>query len=63
MFPSRRRTLPGKVSDLYDHLQRCYLCPANVKQDLMASRDAYEVNPEGDDLFFDLVWRRLGHDS
>jgi hypothetical protein len=63
MFPSRRRTLPGKVSDLYDHLQRCFLCPASVKQELMALRDGYEVDPEGDDLFFDQVWRRLGHES
>ena len=35
IFPARRRTLPTKIPDLQDHLRRCTLCPAAVKQKLL----------------------------
>lgn len=33
-FPARRRTLPTKIPDLHDHMQRCALCPDEIKKKL-----------------------------
>lgn len=67
MFPARRRTLPGKISDVYDHLRRCSLCPANVKEQLERLKhqldDGFLADRGSDRDFFDRVWSRLGHDS
>jgi hypothetical protein len=65
MFPARRRTLPGKVIDLYDHLCRCALCPAPVKEDLKRARSAYLTarHPGTDRAFFDRIWARLTPDE
>ena len=65
MFPARRRTLPGKVNDLYDHLRRCSLCPDSVKKQLSLAHRRSNQNmnsPSGGDReFFDRIWNRLGH--
>merc|ERR1712232_668300 len=34
-FPARRRTLPSKIKDLYDHLRRCQMCPTEVKKKIL----------------------------
>jgi hypothetical protein len=65
MFPARRRTLPSKVNDLYDHLCRCTLCPKPVK-DLIEStkhqmNTGFNADQGGDREFFDRVWSRLDH--
>jgi hypothetical protein len=65
MFPARRRTLPQKVSDLYDHLRRCTLCPQSVKDSLEQSKSQMTVSFRADQgsnrEFYDRVWSRLGH--
>ena len=61
MFPARRRTLRSKANDLYTHLKRCSLCPQEVKT-LLESLDSQraEGDAEGEKLFFDQIWARLG---
>lgn len=65
MFPARRRTLPSKVNDLYDHLRRCNLCPKAVKDVIENARHqmrmGFHSDQGGDREFFDRVWARLGH--
>lgn len=65
MFPARRRTLPSKVSDLYDHLRRCTVCPSQVKERLESlhhqMNTGFHADQGGDREFFDRVWNRLGH--
>ena len=67
MFPARRRTLPGKIADVHDHIRRCALTPSDVKQQLVQ----FHNQKPGEDFyadhgsykeFFDRVWSRLGHD-
>ena len=65
MFPARRRTLPFKVQDLYEHLLRCSLCPANVKEELVQNRHhlltGARADQGGERELYDRVWSRLGH--
>lgn len=67
MFPARRRTLPGKINDLYTHLRRCNVCPPNVKQELETSRQLMDSGFHADQGatrdFFNRVWVRIGHDG
>lgn len=66
MFPARRRTLPSKIADIFDHLRRCTLCPDNVKEQLLRMQhqlQAYQADRGSDRDFFDRVWSRLGHDG
>lgn len=67
MFPARRRTLPGKVNDVYDHLRRCSVCPESVKNHLERTKHqmntGFHADQGGDREFFDRVWSRLGHES
>jgi hypothetical protein len=63
-FPARRRTLPSKMNDLHTHLQRCSLCPENVKAQLRILRERQHGrdginNYENQKAFFDRVWARL----
>jgi hypothetical protein len=67
-FPARRRTLPNKLNDLYNHIRRCTLCPGEVKAHLAALELEAEQNnskdskdSEGERAFFDQIWTRLGH--
>jgi hypothetical protein len=65
VFPARRRTLPGKINDLHDHMRRCTLCPVSVKERLEHLHQ--EMNRGGDSdredekEFFDRIWTRIGH--
>lgn len=65
MFPARRRTLPNKVNDLYEHFRRCALCPQTIKDKLELSKSqmttSFQSDQGGDREFFDRVWSRLGH--
>ena len=65
MFPARRRTLPQKVNDLYDHLRRCSLCPQAVKDSLEQSKRqmtaSFRADQGSNREFYDRVWSRLGH--
>jgi hypothetical protein len=67
MFPARRRTLPNKVNDLYDHLRRCSVCPQAVKDNLKQTKrqmtTSFQVDQGSDREFFDRVWNRLGHSA
>ena len=61
IFPARRRTLPTKIYDLYEHLQRCSACPKETKELLEAlhERENYQVKVPGQKEFLDLIWSRL----
>jgi hypothetical protein len=68
MFPARRRTLPSKVNDIYDHLRRCNALPKPIKLKLEALSN--QANSKGfltdqglDREFFDRMWIRMGHVS
>lgn len=67
IFPARRRTLPAKVSDIYDHLYRCSLCPTSIKEHLERTKHqlntGYHADQGGDRDFFDRIWSRLGHQT
>jgi hypothetical protein len=63
VFPARRRTLPFRVTDLYDHICRCNLCPRKAKKILQRLRDQEKKEPSREKQFLDLVWGRLGHNS
>lgn len=69
MFPARRRTLPTKILDFYDHIRRCPLCPPSVKAALAAGKEQSDENfqqttDQGQHRrFYDRVWTRLGHES
>lgn len=76
VFPARRRTLPVKMVDMFDHLRRCTLCPADVKEQLQRLQRQEQQNHAGGGEgflqnidhganrdFLDRVWSRLGHDS
>ena len=61
IFPARRRTLPTKIYDLFEHLQRCSACPKETKELLEAlhERENYQANVPGQKEFLDLIWSRL----
>ena len=64
LFPVRRRTLPNKINDLYEHIRRCTLCPSEIKENLALLREqelVKEVKNAGEKEFFDLIWSRMGH--
>mmetsp|Transcript_5660 Transcript_5660/g.11750 ORF Transcript_5660/g.11750 Transcript_5660/m.11750 type:complete len:741 (+) Transcript_5660:263-2485(+) len=65
LFPARRRTLPSKLGDMYDHLRRCNLVPKAVKDHLeRLKQDVTEDSmSDRDDSkeFFDRLWCRMGH--
>ena len=63
LFPVRRRTLPNKIIDLYEHIRRCTLCPAETKDHLalLRQREAATERTAGEKEFFDRIWARMGH--
>lgn len=61
VFPARRRTLPSRVADLYDHTCRCNLCPQEDKFVLQRLREESRQDPAQEKQFLDQVWERLGH--
>lgn len=67
MFPARRRTLPTKLFDFYDHIRRCPLCPSSVQVELISKKCLFDEKPAvdqgADREFFDRVWTLLGHDT
>lgn len=71
LFPSRRRTLPAKIHDMYDHIRRCTLCPSEMRQELVRLKNGSDMGGSnstqrmlsGEREFFDKVWVRMGHDK
>lgn len=66
LFPARRRTLPSKIQDLYEHVRRCTLCPAASRERLMQLKQPSEedVNSRAREKeFLDRVWVRMGHST
>lgn len=63
MFPLRRRMLPGKVNEMYEHFKRCTLFPAKEKELLGRLKREDKTSPEQEKEFFDRVWERLGGES
>lgn len=63
VFPARRRTLPVRIADLYDHICRCNLCPPDSKVILQRLREESQQDTAKEKQFLDLVWQRLGHDA
>lgn len=61
VFPARRRALPERINDLYDHICRCNLCPEESKQTLRQLKAAEDNDPTQHKTFFDVLWARLGH--
>ena len=67
MFPARRRTLPGKIRDVYEHIRRCTVTDPLVQQRL--AKLEYQLTPVNDadrdteKEFYDQVWTRMGHGS
>jgi hypothetical protein len=61
IFPARRRTLPTKIYDLYEHLTRCTACPQETKELLGAlhERENYQAKTPGHKELLDLIWSRL----
>jgi len=63
VFPARRRTLPARVEDMYQHIRRCNLCPAEAKMTLARLQEEERQDPPREKKFLDLVWERLGHNQ
>lgn len=63
MFPLRRRMLPGKVNEIYEHVKRCTLFPTKEKDLLARLKGQDKTGPEQEKEFFDRVWERLGCES
>lgn len=62
VFPARRRTLPVRVADMFNHICRCNLCPPEAKLVLKQLRDSEgHDNNNQEKKFLDAVWDRLGH--
>eukprot|EP00540_Astrosyne_radiata_P010963 CAMPEP_0116835032 /NCGR_PEP_ID=MMETSP0418-20121206/7320_1 /TAXON_ID=1158023 /ORGANISM="Astrosyne radiata, Strain 13vi08-1A" /LENGTH=216 /DNA_ID=CAMNT_0004464655 /DNA_START=170 /DNA_END=820 /DNA_ORIENTATION=+ len=62
-FPARRRALLSKIKDLHGHLQRCTLCPEDVKRRLDDLRDSGVAKcGERERAFLDRLWARLHSD-
>ena len=62
IFPARRRTLPVRIADMYDHICRCNLCPQDSKMILRKLREEEGHDYSMEKKFLDVVWERLGHD-
>ena len=59
-----RNFIKSKIDDLYSHLKRCARCPSDVKILLeRLERQRVSFDTEGERLFFDQIWSRLGHDD
>lgn len=61
IFPARRRTLPTKVYDLYEHIMRCTACPQETKDllEMLHDRENYQPKTPGRKEFLDMIWSRL----
>ncbi|CAB9500195.1 expressed unknown protein [Seminavis robusta] len=60
IFPTKRKGLPEKANDMYEHFRRCTLCPPEVKDRLQSLRPKQNaVCTSTEKVFFDRVWTRL----
>ena len=67
-FPQKRRTLPSRVTLLYEHLQQCLQCPCEIKVCISLLKSSAEQREksyeekENEKAFFSRIWARLhGH--
>jgi hypothetical protein len=67
-FPQKRRTLPSRVTLLYEHLQQCLQCPCEIKACISLLKSSAEQREksyeekENEKAFFSRIWARLhGH--
>ena len=67
VFPARRRNLPSKVFDLYDHFMKCNLCAAPIREELKRLKEldaAQGIRDKREERgFFGELWNRMGHES
>ncbi len=74
VFPARRRALPAKVEDLFQHLKRCPLIPVQEREVLVhlhaqyqQQKDARREQQDAAELyereFFHRLWAKLGHSN
>jgi len=61
VFPTKRKVMSEKASDMYKHMQRCTLCPREVKERLTFLLPEKRTVSAADRAFFDRVWMRLNH--
>ena len=61
VFPARRRTLPVRIADMYDHICRCNVCPAGTKAELQRLRSSETQDCAQEKRFLDEIWERMGH--
>ena len=60
VFPTKRKGLPEKSKDMYEHFRRCSLCPPEVKERLETLRSqAGDTLTTTEKNFLDRVWSRL----
>lgn len=60
IFPTKRKGLPDKINDMYEHMRRCTLCPREIKEHLEEIRPVKETSGASTEkIFFDRVWARL----
>lgn len=60
IFPTKRKGLPDKANDMYEHMHRCTLCPREVKDRLeeLHTKKTASISAQ-ERVFFDRVWGRL----
>jgi hypothetical protein len=58
VFPIKKRALPSRLEDLYQHLMRCTLCPFETKESLRIQRASKDELSKQKELY-DLIWHRL----
>lgn len=69
IFPARRRTLPIKINDLYEHVRRCPLCPKESREKLKLLKNMKSSHEKetktmlGEKDYFDRLWGRMCHGS
>lgn len=62
-YPLRRRTLPQKLNDMFYHLQRCTLCPRNMKLEMRRHCQDDQTAEQNFDLF-ERIWKeQLGRNG
>lgn len=47
IFPAKKKQLPSQVQDLFEHIQRCNLCPTSAKDELHALKEVRDQKRSG----------------
>ena len=62
-YPLRKKTLLIKLNDMFYHLQRCTVCPTEVKADLRRYCNDQQQCKEKNGALFERIWKQLGRDG